>query len=410
MILHLDMDAFFASVEQMDNPELRGKPVIIGGQTRGVVATASYEARVFGIHSAMPMATARKLCPNGIFIRGRGRRYSEISASIMQGLTTWSPVVQAASIDEAYLDVKDSLNLYKTPEALCQAIKQDVARITGGLTCSIGLAPVKFLAKICSDINKPDGVFVLLPEKMDDFLLSLPIERLPGVGKRMSASLHSFGISTVAQLRKLSRNFLEQRYGKFGIALHDKSHGIDPRTVHENLPAKSESAERTFEQDVIDKERLYATLLAQAEKVGERLRKHGQAGRTITLKIKFSDFRQITRSRTLPAQTNLTSLIYETGCELLALEPLHKPVRLIGLGVSGFEFRASQLPLPGIATEISNFKNTEKYSDIDKTLDSICSRFGKGAVQRATTLLALEMDSEIIKNKDVPENRDILPT
>lgn len=346
MILHLDMDAFFASIEQMDNPDLRGRPVIVGGRTRGVVATASYEARVFGIHSAMPIATAMRLCPQATIVPARGRRYSEISASLMACLREWSPVVQAASIDEAYLDISRFAG--EELADLAEAIKGGVAKATGGLTCSIGIAPVKFLAKICSDLDKPDGLYVLEQSEVDDFLLGLPLAKLPGVGKSMLASLHSFGITDMRRLRGLSRDFLEQRYGKWGIALHERSRGIDRRTVHENLPAKSESAEGTFAVDVHDRETLRAALLAHAEKVSERLKRNCLAGRTITVKIRFSDFRIITRSRSLPFQTDAAHEIHEVACAILGGEALPLPVRLIGLGVSGFDCRTSQLPLPGL--------------------------------------------------------------
>ena len=183
MILHLDMDAFFAAVEQMDNPELRGKPVIIGGGLRGVVSTASYEARVFGVHSAMPIVTARRLCPQGIFVHGRRHRYSELSRAIMAALGDFSPLVEPASIDEAYLDATGLTRLFGPLEELIARIKSRVAEVTGGLTCSVGAAPVKFLAKICSDVNKPDGVFILRPEDVDDFLLPLEVGRLPNAGR-----------------------------------------------------------------------------------------------------------------------------------------------------------------------------------------------------------------------------------
>lgn len=383
MILHLDMDAFFASVEQMDNPALRGKPVIIGGEARGVVATASYEARVYGIHSAMPAVTARKLCPHGIFLRGRYQRYSEISAKVMTALRQFSPVVQAASIDEAYLDISGLRLLYASPFAAALAIKNSVAQVTGGLTCSIGIAPVKFLAKICSDINKPDGIYILRQCDIEAFLADLPIERLPGVGKRMSASLHAFGVSCVGQLRALSREFLIARYGKWGAVLHDRANGIDERTVHENAPAKSESCERTFEHDVLDRQLLRQALLAHAERVGARLRKNGFAGRTITLKIKFADFRLITRARTLPMRTNSSQTIYEAGSALLEAESLPQPVRLIGLGVSGFDFRPEQLWLPGVQCPALP-RSEAKRQRLDEAMDRLAARFGRGIVRRAS--------------------------
>ncbi|MBD5641757.1 MAG: DNA polymerase IV [Desulfovibrio sp.] len=373
--MHLDMDAFFASVEQMDNPDLRGKPVIIGGRTRGVVATASYEARSYGIHSAMPMATARRLCPHGEFVRARGARYSEISRAIFVALNDFSPLVEAASIDEAYLDVSGSLGLYGSFQNLAECLAGCVARASGGLTCSIGIAPVKFLAKICSEVRKPGGVFILEAGAVADFLGALPIERLPGVGKRMAASLHGIGIRTTRELRELSRDFLVERYGKWGGVLHDRGNGIDPRPVHVNLPAKSESVESTFPVDIIDREQLCKALLAHSEKLGSRLRRKGLEGRTITLKIKYADFSQITRSHTISFHTHSTSVIYANARALLLVEPLRGPVRLVGVGVSGFDRKGCPLLLPGLQKETAS-------EQIDKAVDLICARYGRGAIQR----------------------------
>jgi DNA polymerase-4 len=348
MIVHLDMDAFFASVEQMDNPYLRGKPVIIGGGERGVVATASYEARIYGIHSAMPSALARKLCPNGIFIRGRHQRYSEVSRKIMQALAAISPVVQPASIDEAYLDASNISGGFRNPLELALTIKASVARASGGLTCSVGIAPIKFLAKICSDTNKPNGVCIVEQDEMDNFLISLPVEKLPGVGKRMRQSLKSIGINTVAELRQLSRDFLQQSYGKFGAILYDRAYGIDTRIVHAPLPAKSEGVERTLEKNTRDRAFLSSCLKKHAEKISARLGRNCARGRTITLKLKFADFRQITRCRTLDFRTAEAEIIFETANALFLAEKLPEPVRLIGISVSGFEPKSEQLVLPGV--------------------------------------------------------------
>ncbi len=347
MIAHLDMDAFFAAVEQLDNPGLRGRPVIIGGGTRGVVATASYEARRFGIHSAMPASTARRLCPHGIFIHGNHKRYSELSRRIMGCLRDFSPVIQPASIDEAYLDLTAYCGTWDKAPGVAAAIQANVADVTGGLTCSIGIAPIKFLAKICSDVNKPNGICVVAPARMDAFLQALPVAKLPGVGRRMQERLLSFGITTVRELRQLSRQFLLQSFGKWGGVLHDRAHGIDPRGVHENAPPKSEGAERTFDEDIYDHKRLQAALEIHSERIGSALLRQGISGRTITLKLKFADFRQITRSRTLAARTNSSQVILQTACALLAEVSLQKPARLIGISVSGFEPRPEQLFLPG---------------------------------------------------------------
>ncbi len=390
MIIHLDMDAFFAAVEQMDNPELRGRPVIIGGGLRGVVSTASYEARVYGVHSAMPVVTARRLCPQGIFIRGRHRRYAEISGLIMAALGEFSPLVEPASIDEAYLDAAGLERLFGPPEELIARIKARVAEVTGGLTCSVGAAPVKFLAKICSDVNKPDGVFILRPEAMDAFLRSLEVGRLPGVGRRMAAGLRDLGIVTVEQLRRYSLEFLAGRYGKWGRVLFERARGIDPRPVEPSRPMKSESAECTFEQDTRDREFLARMLMAHAERVGASLRRHGLSGRTITLKVKFADFRQITRSLTVAEATNSTQTIFETGRELLEALTLPQPVRLIGLGVSGFDETPAQLFLPGAALPQAAGKaaarrdpaEEARRQKLDQALDRLRGRFGKSAVQR----------------------------
>lgn len=351
LILHLDMDAFFAAIEQMDNPAYRNQPVIIGGDLRGVVATASYEARVFGIHSAMPIAQAKKLCPHGIFVRGRYDRYSYISRLIMKDLKIFSPIIQQASIDEAYLDISNLTADFKSPIQLVQAIKKQVAKSSGGLTCSIGIAPLKFLAKICSDVNKPNGFCYLPQNSIHKFLDKLAIEKIPGVGKKMSQSLHSYGISTVAQLKELSKNFLKERYGKFGVTLYDRAHGIDLREVHENTPPKSESCEQTFSEDLQSIASLERALLSQAEKIERRLKKHNNAGRTITLKVKYNDFEQITRSKTLKFRINSSQLIYATAIYLLHSVPLSKSIRLLGIGVSGFEPRNEHLYLPGLPLE-----------------------------------------------------------
>lgn len=348
MIMHMDMDAFFAAVEQLDDPGLRGKPVIVGQGQRGVVATASYEARKFGVHSAMPVSSARKLCPHGIFVRGRYARYSEISHKVMEALREFSPVVQKASIDEAYLDLSGKTDTYVQAMNMAMTIKKKVHEVTGGLTCSVGIAPVKFLAKICSDINKPDGMFVLDHCDVDSFLMLLPVNRLPGVGKSMSASLERIGIVTVEQLRRLSKEYLVLKYGKWGGVLHDRAFGIDPRPVHENLPPKSESSENTFSQDTMDRTLLLERLRQHAERVSNSLLKRGLMGRTVTIKLKFNNFRQITRSRTGESRINEVADIFDQAKNLFMGTEIALPVRLIGLCVSGFENRAEQLFLPGL--------------------------------------------------------------
>ena len=385
MIVHLDMDAFFASVEQLDDPSLRGRPVIVGGSSeRGVVSTASYEARRFGVHSAMPVVMARKLCPHGVFLPGRRERYAELSRRVMDVLDTFSPLVEQASIDEAYLDITGTERLFGDVNRLVARLKADVRRATGGLTCSVGVAPVKFLAKICSDINKPDGVYILRPEALDAFLCALPVRRLPGVGKRMAAKLGELGIVRVEQLRRMSEESLQAHFGKWGLELHERAFGRDARQVTPVHEAKSESSETTFAHDTRDRRFLERVLMEHAERVGASLRAQGIRGRTVTLKIKFADFQQITRSQTLPQPISSTQTLFDVGCRLLRAEVLRQPVRLIGLGLSGFDDAPAQLALPGVFRGAGEQDPAEedRRQRLDAALDAVRARFGKTAVQR----------------------------
>jgi DNA polymerase-4 len=376
-ILHLDMDAFFASVEQLDNPELRGKPVIIGGEERGVVSTASYEARRFGVKSAMPMFQAKRLCPQGIFLRGRMQRYKEKSLETMQVLAGFSPLVEQASVDEAYLDATGLESIFGSPQQMAATLQQAVLDATG-LSCSIGLAPVKFLAKIASDMRKPGGLTVLSPEDVPEFLERLPVGKIPGVGKQMLKKLELLGVRMAADVRRFPLSFWCERLGKIGAVLYDRAGGIDPREIVSHYEPKSESAENTFAQDTMDVEILSAWLLKQAERVGRHLRKQGLRGRTITLKIKYADFAQHTRSRTIKERTNSTRVIYETALELLAEKKLDRPLRLIGLGVSQFGAEERQLELlPSADSELK-----ERDAALDAALDTLSDKFGPGAVMR----------------------------
>lgn len=388
MIVHLDMDAFFASVEQLDDPALRGRPVIVGGLgPRGVVSTASYEARRFGVRSAMPMTTARRLCPRGVFLPGRRARYVELSRRIMDALRGFSPLVEPASIDEAYLDAAGTERDFGTPEALLDAIAARIREVTGGLTCSAGAAPVKFLAKICSDMRKPDGRFVLHPEDVEDFLLPLPVDILPGVGGRTAERLRGMGVLRVAQLRALSLDTLASAFGKWGLEMRERAFGRDPRPVEAVHVARSESAESTFAHDTLDRSVLEKALLAHAERVGASLRRHGLRGRTVTLKIAFSDFRRITRSRTLDGPVCSTGSICDVARDLLRAEPLPLPVRLVGLGVSGFqEPAAARLALPGMLRGVGcggGREKEERSLKVDAVLDAVREKFGRNSIRRA---------------------------
>ena len=377
-ILHIDMDAFFASVEQHDDPSLAGKPVIIGHHHRGVVSAASYEARKFGVHSAMPVAEAKKRCPHGVFLPGSRHRYAEVSRIVMDTLRRFSPLVEPASIDEAYVDITGTETLFGPPETLGHAIKAAIREATG-LSCSVGIAPVKFIAKIASDYDKPDGLTFVAPEAVDIFLADLPVGKIPGVGKRGEATLARLGIRRVGDIRNYPPEFFQRHCGKWGLDLFERAHGRGSATVNPDRETKSASAENTFDRDTADRDALAVWLLHQSERVGRELRKENLRGRTVTIKLKFNDFRQITRSRTLPEPTNADAVIFETARRLLDAEPLPRPLRLIGVGVSHFgppPPRQFDLLTPPDA------QDTEQAGKIDAALDRIRDKFGRTAIVR----------------------------
>ncbi|MDL2316635.1 DNA polymerase IV [Desulfovibrio sp. OttesenSCG-928-A18] len=376
-ILHLDMDAFFAAVEQLDNPELVGKAVIIGGAERGVVSTASYEARRYGVRSAMPMFEARRRCPHAVFLRGRMSRYAEKSREFMRVLERFSPLVEKASVDEAYLDASGLERVFGSPRDMAQSLQKAVLEDTG-LSCSIGLAPVKFLAKIASDMHKPGGLTILEHEEVPAFLERLPVAKIPGVGPSMLRHLDLLSVRMASDVRCYPREFWSGRMGKAGELLYARAGGEDPRPVDPVSDPKSESAENTFSKNTEDREELSVWLLRQSERVGKSLRKQGLAGRTVTLKLKYADFTQKTRSRTLKEATNLTREIYESALALLDAEKLEAPLRLIGVGLSNFgpvERRLSLLPDP-------REEERRKLAVLDSILDQVQDRFGRDAVVR----------------------------
>jgi len=375
------MDAFFASVEQLDHPEYRGRPLAVGGTSdRSVVSAASYEARKHGVRSAMSVVKARRLCPDILLVPGRMGRYKELSARVMGVLRQFSPTVEQASVDEAYLDGTGLERLFGPIDEIGLRIKARVREATG-LTCSVGAAPVRFLAKIASDVNKPDGMFILRPEEVADFLHALPVERIPGVGAKLAETLRRLGVRTCADIQARPREYWERRIGKYGGVLHDRAAGIDPGGVVPTSEAKSCSAENTFAEDTTDRAVLTRWLLAQSERVGADLRGQGHKGRTVTLKIKYADFTQITRSRSLDTRTDSTALIFETARSLLDQLELRRAVRLIGVGVSGFEPRTRQLSLLDASP-----REAEATSGLDLAVDAVRRRFGSRAVTRVDLL------------------------
>ncbi|NDV24373.1 DNA polymerase IV [Desulfovibrio sp. JC022] len=382
-IMHIDMDAFFASVEQLDNPALRGKPVGVGSlHERSVLSAASYEARKFGVRSAMPVHQALKLCPQLQVVSGSRHRYKEISRKVMEVLSNYSPVVEKASIDEAYIDITGTEKLFGTPLQIAQSIKADIQKATG-LTASVGIAPVKFLAKIASDLNKPDGISIIEAEQVQVFLKTLPVEKIPGVGKKALPRLRSYGITYAADLRRYPPEFWREHFGERGPVLYDKGAGIDPTPVTKGGAMKSSSAENTFGKDVSDIHTLKTLLLKQSERIAADIRKHGVKGRTITLKIKFPDFRQITRSRTLDSRTSHGGTIYKTACQILDAElPIGK-IRLIGVGISNFEERNRQLSL---LDDPEKPRKNKKLDQLDKAMDQVRLKFGKDILTKGRLL------------------------
>ena len=380
-IMHMDLDAFFASIEQLDNPQLRGRPVVVGGEHRGVVSTCSYEARRFGIRSAMPVAEARRRCPHAVYIRPRMQRYAEMSALVRETIARFSPRVEMASVDEAYLDATGLERLFGPVEAMGYSLKEAVKTATGGLTCSVGIAPVKFLAKIASEQRKPDGLFLLAPEAVPAFLAALPVTAVPGVGRHFAAELASMGVKNCADVSRYGADFWQRRYGKAGAVLWARAHGEDPREVVPWSPPKSESAEVTLDEDTLDRELLRTWLLRHAERVGASLRRQGLAGRTVTLKIKYADFRQITRQVTLDRRVCSTESIYETACAILDRLELAGRVRLVGVGVSGFEAGApAQLSL--MPEKAAAGEEEKKRDKLNMAVDALRSRYGTKAVVR----------------------------
>ncbi|SBW01280.1 DNA polymerase IV [uncultured delta proteobacterium] len=406
-IMHIDMDAFYASVEQRDNPSLKGLPVIIGGGLRGVVSAASYEARKYGVRSAMPMFRARALCPNGVFLRGRMARYAEVSRTIMAVLQNFSPVVEKASVDEAFLDATGLHRVFGPVENMARELKKAVFEATG-LTCSVGLAPVKFLAKIASDMNKPDGLTIVYPEDVPGLLAKLSVGDIPGVGKKTMPSLERLGVRFAADVARYPRDFWVRRFGKMGGVLFDRAGGKDEREVIPFEPPKSESAENTFEEDTKDREFLVTWLLRQADRVGRSLRKQGLAGRTVTLKVKYADFTTLTRAKTLPHRTNVTRVIFDTAVALLEeLNPAQK-LRLIGVGVSHFDEeeaaakpKALQLsllddaggPNPAGENRREPTVDIKRESALDAALDAVRDKFGSNMVMRGRLLEREERSS-----------------
>jgi DNA polymerase-4 len=353
-IVHIDMDAFFAAIEQRDNPDYRGKPIIVGGRpdSRGVVATASYEARRFGIHSAMPSSQARRLCPNAIFVRPHFDVYGKVSRQIMNILREYTDLVEPASLDEAYLDVTECKKEVTSATLIAKEIKGRIFDSTE-LTASAGVAPNKFLAKIASDMNKPDGLTVIPPKRVRDFLGSLPVGKVPGIGKVTESRMHNIGLFTLEDIQQKTKGELVAQFGKAGNWFYEIARGIDRREVAPERVTKSVGCEDTFAYDLHDLSEMDSELSELAGRLAERLGKRDYRGRTITLKVTYGDFKKITRSSTQDEYVNDKATLQNVAVSLLRnTEASERPVRLLGISVSNFEHveknkaASSQLSFP----------------------------------------------------------------
>jgi DNA polymerase-4 len=375
-ILHLDMDAFYASVEQRDDPQLRGKPVIVGGHpTRGVVLAASYEVRPFGVRSAMPMARAVKLAPKAIVVAPRFSAYADASDKVFTLFESVTPLIEPLSLDEAFLDVTGSLSLFGTPADIARNLRARIRKELE-LPCSAGIADVKFVAKIASDLAKPDGQREVAAGTSREFLAPLPISRLWGVGPRTEEQLKARGFATIGDVAARPLEELERTLGDSGRHLWELSQGIDPRPVVPDREAKSIGAEDTFDEDVLGREAIVAQIHAQAQRVGRRMRRAGVKGRVVQLKIKHADFTLVTRRKTLDEPTDDGQTLYREACALLDRVDLRKAIRLTGVSTQDFGAGREQLGL------FEN-KGPSRTDKLNAALDKISSKFGSSAVVTA---------------------------
>lgn len=375
------MDAFFASVEQRDRPELRGRPVAVGGlSSRSVVAAASYEARIFGVHSAMPVYQALRLCPALVVVPVDKSRYSAVSRIVMGILHGFTPLVEQVSIDEAFLDISGSRRLLGTHRVISLEIKKRIASETG-LTCSIGAAPVKFLAKVASDKNKPDGIFIIEPDEALEFARCLEISKVPGVGKRAMEQMQRLGIRTLGDIARFDPDLLARTFGKFSSRLIDFAHARDSSSVDSTEQRKSLSSESTLPRDTTDMEEVRRRLLSHAQEVGRDLRKKGLLAGNVVVKIKFSDFTQVTRQKQFKDPVCSSSALYAGAVGLMESIAFKKPVRLTGLGVSVLADARTPRQMD-LFDPVS--ADARKWELVDRALDTISEKFGSHTVNKAS--------------------------
>ncbi len=383
-IFHVDMDAFFVSVEELYDPSLKGKAVVVGGQRheRGVVSAASYEARKYGVHSALPLRTAAKLCPQAIFVDGHPERYHECSEKVYKVLTAFSPQLEMASIDEAYLDMTGTARLHGPPLKAAHKLHQRMKEETR-LNCSIGIGSSRLIAKVSSAQAKPNGVLWIVPGEESEFLAPLDVREIPGVGKVMEGHLHELGIRKVGDLARLAESELEERFGKWGLALAGKARGEDAggwfdSEVGADTEAKSISHEHTFDEDTADENQLGATLMRLSEMVGRRLREAKLHARTIQLKLRYKDFTTITCAHTLPAPTQLDGEIFDQARMLFRKNwKAGREVRLLGVQASSFEAQGEQI-------DLLEGGRQQRWKDALAAADRLRDKFGESSVTLAS--------------------------
>ena len=377
------MDAFYPAVEVLDKPELKGKPVIVGGtKKRGVVSSASYEARRFGVHSAQPIATAIRLCPDGIFMPVRMSRYKEISEQVFAIFHSFTPLVEPLSIDEAFLDFTGAERLMGQTEVIARKIKETILKKTG-LTVSAGVASSKFVAKIASDIDKPDGLTVVPPDRVREFLDPLPVKKMWGVGKVTQQALARLSVKTFKDLRQIPVEILEKKFGERGTVMHLFSMGIDERDVEPGREPKSIGHEQTFMKDILNPDQARKEILSLANRIALRMRRDEVRGSTVSLKVKYSDFTQIIRAATLPEPTDDSMEIYSTACRLLKKTAVGKrPVRLLGISLSRLSSPEGEKQL----MLFDQHTGHQRRKDLNTALDSICDKFGEKSIRPATLI------------------------
>jgi DNA polymerase-4 len=382
IILHADMDAFYAAVEQLDNPELRGKPVLVGGTgNRSVVSTASYEARPFGVGSAMPMVQARRRCPQAIVVPPNFPRYKEVSGQIMEVFQNMSPLVEPLSLDEAFVDMSGAQNLFGEPIDMARHLKQRVVEASGGLTISVGVATTKFVAKVASDFQKPDGLTIVCPGEVHDFLWPMDVSRLWGVGPRTLEKLRTLGFRTIGDIAGAKEAFLTRRLGTLGTHIFNLAQGEDSRMVESEREAKSIGAEYTLEQDIVGAEKIRKHLKRSANRVAKSLRRKGLVAKGVRVKLKTKDFRLLTKQTPITPPTDSAKTLLTTATALLQQFDLTEPMRLVGL--AAFNLAADEDPAQG--TLFVDEKN-ERQRRLEKTLDDLQNRFGNKVVKTGEDL------------------------